>query len=231
MYRWARRRSDYCIERRRNGALRVDDRERQTRDVRIVAGELRRFLVLIAQPVEHAVAAADHKLLRLLVSEAETRTEIVVIAVDDRAREAAFAGQLEAAGFEIEQRTAVARVHRLRIEFVAHAEIERQLARGFPVVLELETGVDPAVAAPVQHLGAFVKGREPQQHIGERRAGAVAVRARRVGGTEDDVAVERQALQNVVLVAAEIGAHLERVVAARDVEIVRHLKRVLDVVV
>src|SRR5438045_25350 len=90
-----------------------DGRQRYHRHIGKIAGELRHLLILVALAVENAGAAANHKLLRGLIGETEPRSEIVMIAIHDRAAVSVLAGQRVLAILNVEQTAEIARIHRL----------------------------------------------------------------------------------------------------------------------
>ena len=124
-------------------------------------------------------------------------------------------GNGEAHFVEIEQTAAIARVYRLRVQVVADAEIQRQPLRDLPIVLEENAEIDVALPAPVEHLCPLNQAREAHQVIGEWRAGTGRIAAGREDRSEDELPEERIAAQIVVAVAAEVGADLHVVLAAR----------------
>ena len=212
--------------RRRDRARGAHRRRHQRRRVRIVPGNLRYFLVLVAQAVEDAVSAAQHPPAANLVCETDTRSDVVVISVDDRPRVAVLAGDGETDPVEVKKAAAVARVHRLRIEVVTQAEIQRQARRDFPVVLEKRAEVNFPLASPVEHLGALDQARKAHQVIGKRSPGARRVAAGGKDRAEDELAEERIAAEVVEPWAADVGAGLQRVPAAGDRDRVRELEAV-----
>ena len=96
-----------CI-RRQYGARSGDYGSDQSGRVGIIAGELRDFLVLIAQPVENPVSASYYQAPFGLVSEADAGRVVVVVAVDDATRVAVFARYCEAGLVDIKEAAAIA---------------------------------------------------------------------------------------------------------------------------
>src|SRR5262249_50980101 len=172
------------------------------------------LLVLIAQAEEHAESSSDDPPALPLVREAGSRADVVVVAIHDCARVAVLTGQRPTLLDHVEQGAPVARVHRLREQVVANAQVQRETGADFPIVLYEGTEVDLALAAPVEHLRAFEKGREAEQKIGDGSPGAGRIGARRENRAEGHVS--KAAPQVLVARAAKIDAGLESVPAARD---------------
>ena len=124
-------------------------------------------MILVALAVEESVAAAQHQLSRGLPGESGARAEVIVIAIHNRARVAVLAGQRVLPVLDVEEAAEIARIHRLREELVAQAEIQREPAGDLPIVLHEAAGIDGALAAPVEHRRALDEARVSEQKIGE----------------------------------------------------------------
>jgi hypothetical protein len=218
----------YCVG-RRDGARGADNGGDEGRGVGVVAGELGHFLVLVAETVEDAVASTHDPAAARLVGKARAGAEIVVIAIDDAAGVAVFAGDGEAGFVEIKQAAAVADIDGLRIKVVAEADVERQLLGNLPVVLKKRAKVDVGLAAPIEHLRTLDQRGEAHEVVGNRGAGAGRVTTGREDGAEDELAEEGVAAQGVKAVAPEVGAHFQAMLAAVDGDSVGEMKAVLVV--
>ena len=119
-YRGARahRRSDYC------------------RRVRRIRSEHRCLLVRRTLAEEDPGAAADRPLLCRAVCEAEARSEIERWPSTIARVKPGLSRHHEFAASGIEQRAAVARVHRLREQLIPQPQVECQFRADSPVVLE-----------------------------------------------------------------------------------------------
>ena len=92
------------------------------------------------------------------------------MAVHDGAGESRLSGNDKLAGGGVEQRAAIAGIHRLREQLVAQSEIQRQPRADSPVVLEIRAGIDVAQARPVGQFGPGELRRISHQEIRQRRA-------------------------------------------------------------
>ena len=120
------------------------------------------------------------------------------------------------------------RVHRLCVEVVAHAEIQREPARDLPIVLHECAGIERTLVPPGEHGG----GRVLERFIAHQKIRPGVARSGNAGvGAEDgaeDIRAE-SADQVIELVPADIGAGFDRVVAVNDGEIVHPLENALDI--
>ena len=131
---------------------------------------MRHLLILVALAVENAGAAANHKLLRGLIGETEPRSEIVMIAIHDRAAVSVLAGQRVLAILNVEQTAEIARIHRLGEQLIAQAQVHGKFCRQLPIVLYEAAEVNAALASPIQHGCSLREARIAQQKIGERQS-------------------------------------------------------------
>ena len=134
-----------------------------------------------------------------------------MIAIHDGAREAVLSWNDENAGGVVEQAAAVARIHGLGVELIAHSRVDCQPRGNFPVVLEKDAAVQVALAGPIEQLFPIGGRREPHHIVRERGAGAGRIGRRAVDGAKDKGAA---AVNIVKPVAPDLATGLERVVAA-----------------
>ena len=99
-----------------------------------------------------------------------------MVAIHDGAGETVLAGQRILAGLDVEEASEIAGIHRLREEFVAQSQVERQFPADFPVVLHEAACIKAALPSPIEHGSALHETWISQQEIGERqpRSGSVA---------------------------------------------------------
>src|SRR5262249_24445698 len=122
-----------------------------------------------------AAAGADGPLARQAVGEAETRSDVVLVPVDDSPRKSVFTRDHEYAGDGVEQAAAIEGVDRLGVELISYAKIKREARGDFPIVLEEAAAVEIALGGPVEQLLSIRGGGEAQHEIGERGAGARSI--------------------------------------------------------
>ena len=186
----------------------------------------------VRRHVEDAVAAADHRLLGEVPGEADARADVVVVGLDllPVVLVHEHHGALQLRGVEVgvgrdhaDERRRRVRIEigqpveplgARRVEVVAEAEVDGEVAGDFPVVLQIST----EVAARRGRVGVVAQvdaARDAQQHRGQPRTpGAardvrIALRPLRVAETELAGRVEQ--LGEVEQELAVVGAHLQRV--------------------
>ena len=212
-------------EPRRNRGKTVGERERRARarDVGRSLGErrLKREILndvgVLREIVVDAVAGADDGVFQRAPGDADARSEVVAIGMQQRCGKSRLAGQHDGRSGEtigdVEVGDAIVRFGVRAVVFVAETEIQRKLGQNAPVVLREKI---EGVRREIVRVGARLQSgllRRTDQEIGEVVAG-VGDRRRAAGSErgsfksgEDERALGilrgAETLQNAAIVAAE----------------------------
>ena len=158
-----------------------------------------------------------------VIGEADARFKLLVVRIVQRAAVAVLARQEYFAGESVDIRLAIGNFVQRLDEFPTHAEVDRQIARQFVIVLNKDS-VAPMPLAPFpDYRAAALGGKQIHQEVAVCEAGT--------HGAVEGERTERAVVPGVVAVLTEadkLCPHLYKMLAFLPCQIVGILQLIID---